>query len=85
MYIVTMVFAWDPQKNEELEREGRPNFEKAIESIKKKVLREEENSGHPGQRLFVVMINGYPHAIPYEIRGNIIWLITVYPARKYKR
>lgn len=80
-----MLFAWDPKKNEELKFEGRPTFEDAVEAIKQGALKDDRNPVHAGQRLFVVMINDYPHAVPYEIRGDIIWLITVYPARKYKR
>ncbi len=85
MYIVPTLFAWDPKKNEELKFEGRPTFEAAVESIRRGVLKDGENPIHAGQRLFVVMINNYPHAVPYEVRGNIIWLITVYPTRKHKR
>ena len=80
-----MLFAWDPKKNEELKLEGRPTFEGAVEAIKRGVLKDDVNPGHAGQWVFVVMINDYPHAVPYEIRGDIIWLITVYPARKHKR
>ncbi len=80
-----MLFAWDPKKNEELKCEGRPTFEDAVEAIKQGTLRDDENPVHAGQRLFVVMINDYPHAVPYEIRSDLFWLITVYPARKHKR
>ncbi len=80
-----MVFAWDPKKNEELKSEGRPTFEDAVRAIEKNLLREDENAVHPGQRIFVVEIANYPHAVPYEIRGEVFWLITVYPARKFKR
>jgi len=80
-----MLFAWDPKKNEELRSEGRPTFEDAVEAIRRGVLKDDENPVHAGQRIFVVKIRGYPHVIPYETRGNILWLITVYPARKHKR
>lgn len=80
-----MLFAWDPKKNEELKSEGRPTFEDAVEAIKHGPLNDDENPVHAGQRLFVVQINDYPHVVPYESRGDILWLITVYPARKYKR
>jgi hypothetical protein len=84
MYIVTMLFAWDPKKNEELKSEGRPAFEETLEAIQRGPLKDEENPVHSGQRLFVVLINSYPHVVPYEVRGDILWLITVYPARKHK-
>jgi uncharacterized DUF497 family protein len=79
-------FDWDDKKNEELKSEGRPSFEDAVLAISENgVLVDDKNPVHAGQRLYVVMINDYPHAVPYEIRGDVHWLITVYPTRKYKR
>ena len=80
-----MTFGWDPKKNNELKAEGRPNFEEAVAAIKQGVLRDDMNPVHLGQRIFVVNIDNYPHVIPYEVRGDVYWLITVYPARKHKR
>jgi len=80
-----MLFAWDPRKNDELKSEGRPTFEDAVDAIKRGVLKDDKNPVHLNQRIFVVTISGYPHVVPYEIRGEIYWLITVYPARKHKR
>jgi hypothetical protein len=79
-------YSWDDKKNEELKSEGRPSFEDTVEAMSTNgVLADGENPVHKGQRIYVVMINGYPHAVPYEVRGDVHWLITVYPARKYKR
>lgn len=81
-----MRFDWDQKKNSELLSEGRPTFEDAIEAMSKNgVLLDGENPIHAGQRLYVILIEDYPHVVPYEIRGEVHWLITVYPARKYKR
>ncbi len=49
------------------------------------LLLNDVNPVHSDQRIYVVEINGYPHAAPYEIRADVHWLITVYSARKYKR
>jgi hypothetical protein len=35
--------------------------------------------------LIVVNVNGYPWAVPCEIRENKLRLITAYPSRKFKR
>ncbi len=81
-----MAFKWDEKKNQELKNEGRPSFEAAVLAMSKHgVLADDENSVHVGQRIYIVLINDYPHVIPYEVRGSVRWLITVYPARKYKR
>lgn len=80
-----MRFAWDHRKNDELERRGRPSFEDVLEALSiGGLLLEGENPTHQGQRLMIVRINDYPHVVPYEIRMGVFWLITVFPARKYK-
>ena len=81
-----MHYGWDKKKSEELKNEGRPSFQEAVQSMAENgVLVDDENPVHAGQRLYVVMIGNYPHVVPYEVRGDVHWLITVYPARKYKR
>lgn len=81
-----MRFSWDPRKNEELISEGRPSFDDVLEALALGyMLLEGENPVHAGQRIFVVRINAYPHVVPYEVRLDVIWLITVFPARKYQR
>ena len=82
----SMLFGWDEKKNQELKSEGRPSFEDAVHAIADHgVLKEDKNPIHPKQRIFVVLIDDYPHVIPFEVRGSLLWLITVYPARKYKK
>lgn len=81
-----MTYGWDDKKNEELKTEGRPSFEEALEELTQNgALINDENPGRPGQRIYVVMIRNYPHVIPYEVRGKVFWLITIFPSRKFKR
>ena len=69
----------------ELKSKGRPSFEEAVAAISESgVLHDGPNPVHANQRIFVVDIKKYPHLIPYERRGEIYWLITVFPSRKYK-
>lgn len=37
-----------------------------------------------GQKSFLIEINNYPIIVPFNIRGNIIQLITLFPDRRYK-
>ena len=77
-----MKYRWDDNKNEELKSEGRPSFEDAVEAINTTgLVSNDKNPVHASQRLFVVMINNYPHAVPYEIRGDVIWLNSL-PCKK---
>lgn len=81
-----MRYGWDQKKNQELILKGRPSFEEVIEVMNRLgVLADEMNPVHPGQRIYVVVIDDYPYVVPYEMRGDLCWLITVYPARKFKR
>ncbi len=80
-----MRFAWDEKKNAELRSEGRPSFDEAVEAIAEiGVLYEGPNPIHAGQRIFVLSLRNYPHIVPFEVRGDVFWLITVFPSRKYK-
>lgn len=81
-----MKFRWDNKKNAELIKKGRPSFDDAVNALAHNtILIDDINPIHKGQRIFVVEINDYPHVIPYEERNDFCWLITVFPARKYKR
>ena len=81
-----MKFHWDNKKNGELIKKGRLSFVDAVNALAQNiVLVDDINPVHPNQRIFVVEIDNYPHVIPYEMRGEVCWLITVFPARKYKR
>jgi hypothetical protein len=80
-----MRFSWDVKKNLELQSEGRPSFEEVVEAIADSgVLADGPNPVHKGQRIFVVSVRDYPHVVPYEKRGEVLWLITVFPSRRYK-
>jgi hypothetical protein len=37
-----------------------------------------------GQKSFLLEINNYPIIVPFNIRGNIIQLVTLFPDRRYK-
>ena len=78
-------FLWDEKKNAELQSRDRPSFEEVLEAIAEfGVLHEGPNPIHKKQRIFVVNIRNYPHIVPHEVRGNTLWLIAVFPSRKYK-
>ena len=37
---------------------------------------------YPGQRLFFVVIDNYIYIVPFEMRDEVIWLVTIIPSRK---
>lgn len=81
-----VIYAWDNKKNEELKREGRPSFEEVVQALEKNgAVQNEINLNYTSQRIYVVIVNNYPHVVPYEEREGKVWLITVFPSRKHKR
>lgn len=79
-------FDWDPDKNQQI-MEGRGvSFEDVIFFFQSDGLLddiEHPNRGkYPGQRIFVVNIDGYVHLVPYVETAQNIFLKTVIPSRK---
>jgi hypothetical protein len=37
-----------------------------------------------GQKSFLLEINDYPIIVPFNIRGSVIQLVTLFPDRRYK-
>lgn len=78
-----MKFAWKSDKAKWLEEMGRPSFEQAMQAIADgELVAVIDNPTKPGHKMFVVVINGYACAVPFEERDGVIWLWTVFPSRK---
>ncbi len=79
------LFRWSETKNAELGREGRPTFEFFIEAYAANdIYFEGENKNHPGQGIFVFILNCYTHVVAFEDRGDHYFLRTLYPSRKWQ-
>ncbi len=81
-----MKFEWDPKKSRYLKEERGISFEEIVELITSKSLLTVRNhpnpEKYPGQKVFIVNIDGYAWAVPFERRGDKLRLITAYPSRK---
>ena len=81
-----MQYDWDPKKNEFLKATRRVSFEAVIVHLGRgdvwRVADHPDQKRYPGQRLFFVVINGYVYIVPFEIRDEVIWLVTIIPSRK---
>lgn len=81
-----MKFEWDPKKNGRLKEKRGISFEEIVELITLKsllaVINHPNSEKYPGQRIFIVNIDGYAWAVPFEMRGDRVRLITAYPSRK---
>jgi uncharacterized DUF497 family protein len=84
-----MKFEYDAEKDRLLKDGRGVSFDEAIEAIAEgNVLFDTLNPNqekYPGQRIFILSINKYPYCVPYEIRSNVIHLVTIIPSRKYKQ
>lgn len=66
---------WDDEKNQKLRLERNISFEQIAELIlRKEYLAILEHPSRPNQQIFVMLLNGYVHAVPFVIneQANIV-------------
>jgi len=82
----TVLFNWDPAKNEILKETRQISFETVIVHLGRgdlwRTAEHPNQEAYPSQRLFFVLINNYIYIVPYEIRASVFWLITIIPSRR---
>ena len=79
-------FSWNSEKNEQLRRERGVSFEETVFHIQRgdllDILEHPNQERYPGQKIFVVNINGYAYLVPF-VEGEVeVFLKTVIPSRK---
>ncbi len=89
MYIVDTNVRFDEKKAQRFLKEHGVNMEDVrLEILAKRfdvqdVLNQE---GHPGQKMFVVLVNGYAHCAPYVVeQDGTIFLKTAFKSRVFQR
>lgn len=79
-------FDWDPKKNDFLKETRNVCFEAVVVHLGRgdlwRVADHLDQTKYPGQKLFFVIIDEYIHIVPFEERGEVIWLVTIIPSRK---
>jgi len=79
-------FSWNDEKNESLRRERGVSFEEAVFHIERgdllDILEHSNQERYPGQKIFVVNINGYAFLVPFVESETEVFLKTVIPSRK---
>ena len=82
--------AWSPEKNRELKSDARRRicFEDIVAAIESGGLLDDiehpNREKYPGQRMLVVLANGYVYADPYVSTPDGIFLKTAFPSRRLK-
>ena len=79
-------YEWSPEKNDWLKRERGISFEDVvfhIEAGDEVDLFEHPNQRrYPGQKISVVLIEGYAYLVPFVESKDAIFLKTIIPSRK---
>ena len=79
-------FSWNSDKNELINEERGLSFEETVFHIERgdllDILEHPNQQRYPGQRIFVVNINGYAYIVPFVESESEIFLKTVIPSRK---
>jgi hypothetical protein len=79
-------FDWDPKKNDFLKTTRNVCFETVMVHLGRgdlwRVAEHPNQEKYSGQKLFFVPIDDYIYIIPFEERGEVIWLVTIIPSRK---
>jgi len=78
--------SWNPEKNQQLIAERGISFEDVVFYLQQGALLDDlehpNGDKYPGQRIFVINIDGYAHLVPYVESRKEIFLKTVIPSRK---
>jgi uncharacterized DUF497 family protein len=79
-------FDWSTDKNERLREQRDITFEEIVFHILHDglldVLEHPNKEQYPGQRIFVVDVEGYVYIIPFVETEESIFLKTIIPSRK---
>lgn len=79
-------FAWNSEKNERLQRERGITFEEIVLNIQLgnevDIFDHPNQERYPGQKISVVLIEGYAYLVPFAESEEEIFLKTIIPSRK---
>jgi hypothetical protein len=81
-----MHYDWDEQKNAKLKLERDICFEDVVAAINEgkllDVVNHPNSDKYPGQRVYVVEIDGYVYLIPFVDDAEKRFLKAIFPSRK---
>lgn len=80
------LFDWNTEKNEWLRQVRGVRFEEILYHIQAggllDVIAHNTPDKYPGQRIFVVNVEGYVYLVPFVESEDTIYLKTIIPSRK---
>ena len=79
-------YAWNSEKNEQLKQERDISFEDVVFHIEAgdevDLFEHPNQERYPGQKISVVLIEGYAYLVPFVESEDEIFLKTIIPSRK---
>ena len=79
-------YNWNPDKNEELKADRSISFEEIVFHVEQgnevDVFEHPNQKQYPGQKISVVIVDGYAYLVPYVESGTEVFLKTIIPSRK---
>ena len=82
-----VIFNWDNRKNEQLKKARGVSFEQIVFLIENDfvldILEHPNKKKYGNQRVYIVNIDDYAYAVPFEDKGDERILKTIFPSRKY--
>ncbi len=82
-----VIFNWDDKKNEQLKKARGVSFEQIVFLIDNDcvldILEHPNKKQYRGQRIYIINIDNYAYAVPFEDKGEERILKTIFPSRKY--
>jgi uncharacterized DUF497 family protein len=79
-------YAWNSDKNELLKNERGISFEEIVLNIQLgnevDLFEHPNQERYPGQKILVVLVEGYAYLVPFVENGEELFLKTIIPNRK---
>ncbi len=86
MYIYSVKYEWNPQKNNKLKKERNISFEQILFHLSKgdvwKISDHPKQSIYPGQKIYLIVIDNYIYLVPFVDKEGYHFLKTIIPSRK---
>jgi len=80
------VYTWNSEKNDRLIEERAISFEEIVVNIQAgnevDVFDHPNQKRYPGQKISVVLVEGYAYLVPYVENDEGLFLKTIIPSRK---
>ena len=82
-----VIFNWNNKKSDQLKKERGVSFEQIVFLIENDcvldILEHPNKKQYGSQRIYIINIDNYAYAVPYEDKGEERILKTIFPSRKY--